>query len=225
MIRDRRVALVFRAVSLLFAITGLSAMMGFFSGEFWPGILAYYTMQSNILAIILFAILTIKTIGGLREDAKGNTGYFARFEMVCTINVMLTFIVYWVLLAPTLFTMVEEYSLWTFDNLAVHAITPLLCLADYILFTAPRHLKYRDIYCVCIFPLLYMAGTSIAGLLGYVYFISPNDGLPVRFPYFFYDFDRIGAASLIYIGAIVVFFLIVGHVFYLFDKRIRKTRD
>jgi len=205
-------------------VTGFSAMMGFFAGNFWPGILAFYTMQSNILAIILFAMLTIKTIGGLREGAKGEAGYFARFEMVCTINVMLTFIVYWVLLAPTLFTMVEEYSLWTFDNLAVHAITPLLCLVDYILFTSPRHLKYRDIYCVCIFPLAYLIGSSIAGLLGYVYFISLSDGLPVRFPYFFYDFDRIGLTALAYIGALIVFFLIIGHVFYALDRKRGKPR-
>jgi len=44
----------------------------------------------------------------------------------------------------------------------------------------------------------------------------------VRFPYFFYDFDRIGAVSLVYIGALLVFFLMLGHIFYLFDRKIRK---
>ena len=214
----------FRAAALLIAVAGILDMLGVFRGNLWLQTFAFYTMQSNVLAIILFGMLCWKTARGLRGGAKGNAGYFARIEMVVTMNVLLTFFVYWVLLAPTIFTMVEDYSLWTFDNLAVHGITPLLCLADYIMFTAPRHLKYRDVYYVSIFPLAYLAGTSIAGLLGYVYFTSASDGLPVRFPYFFYDFDRIGAVSLVYIGGLVVFCLIIGHIFYLFDSRIRKPR-
>jgi len=221
MIKDKRVAFVFRASSLLFAVLGILAMLGVFRGNLWLSTFAFYTMQSNLLAVVLFAMLLVKTIGGLRDGATGNAGYFARFEMVCTINVLLTFVVYWVLLAPTIFSMVEGYSLWTFDNIAVHAITPLLCLFDYILFTSPRHLKYRDIYCVCIFPLAYLAVSSIAGLLGYVYFTSASDGLPVRFPYFFYDFDRIGIASLAYIGGLILFFIIIGHIFYLYDRKRR----
>jgi len=225
MIKDRRVALIFRAASLLIAIAGFLAMLGVFAGRLRPATLAFYTMLSNVLAIVLFCLLTVRTAIGLREGRRGNAGYFARFEMICSIDLMLTLVVYWVLLAPTIFTMAEGYSLLTFDNLAVHAITPLLCLLDYILFTQPRHLKYRDVYFGSIFPLAYLAGTSIAGLLGYVYFTSQADGLPVRFPYFFYDFDRIGIVSLAYIGALLAFFLVIGHVFYLIDKKIRKPGD
>jgi len=210
---------------LVLAIAGFLDMLGVFGGELRLGALMFYTMQSNILAIVLFSMLLIRTLVGLRDGRNGSAGYFARFEMVCVSNVMLTFLVYWVLLAPILFTMVGEYSMWTFDNLAVHAFTPLLCLLDYILFTQPRHLKYRDVYCICIFPLAYMVATSVAGLLGYVYFISADDGLPVRFPYFFYDFDRIGILSLAYIGAMVLFFLLTGHVFYYVDRRLRKCRE
>jgi len=219
MIKNRAIALTFRSIALIIAAAGFLDMLGTFSGELRLGTLMFYTMQSNMLAIALFAMLLIRTAIGLRDGKTGSAGYFARFEMICVNNIMLTFLVYWLLLAPILFTMVEEYSMWTFDNLAVHAFTPLLCLLDYILFTQPRHLKYRDIYYICIFPLAYTAATSIAGLLGYVYFISAADGLPVRFPYFFYDFDRIGFLSLAYIGAMVIFFLLAGHVFYYVDRR------
>ena len=222
MIKDRRFALIFRTAALLFAVAGFLAMLGIFDGGPWRGILAYYTMQSNILAIILFGMLTVRTAMGLREGRRGSAGYFARFEMICTVDILLTFVVYWVMLAPMMFTMGEDYPMWAFDNLAVHGVTPLLCLLDYILFTQPRHLKYRDLYLVSTFPLAYVALTSLAGLLGYVYHVSQADGLPVRFPYFFYDFDRIGLFSFVYIGALLIFFLLVGHVFYLFDRKIRK---
>jgi len=222
MIKNRRFALIFRAASLLFAIAGVLSMMGVFQGSFQFEILAYYTMQSNIFAIVLFGMLTIRTAAGLREGEKGNVGYYARCEMICTFDIMLTFVVFWAILAPTIFTMNGEYELWTFDNLAVHGITPLLCLTDYILFTQARHLKYRDVYYVTIFPLIYLVATSVAGLLGYVYTTSPVDGKPVRFPYFFYDYDRIGAMSFVYIGALIIIFMIVAHGLYLVDKKIRK---
>jgi len=222
MIKNKIFALVFRAASLLFAIIGLLVITGVFRGNFQPKMLVYYTIQSNILVVVLFAMLTVRTALGLREVKNGNSGYFARFEMVCAIDIMLTFFVYWTLLAPNLFSMYENYSLWEFGNLVVHGVTPLLCLLDYILFTQARHLKYRDVYYVVIFPLIYVAATSFAGLLGYVYSVSAVDGKPMRFPYFFYDFDRIGIVSLAYIGGLLLFFLLISHIFYIVDKKVRK---
>ena len=212
-------------ISLIVAVTGFLTMMGVFSGNMNLGALMFYTLQSNILIIVLFVMLNVRTFIGLREDKAAGVspsdwaGYFARFEMVCAINIMLTFLVYWVLLAPMLFTMVSDFPMWTYANLTVHGITPLLCLIDYILFTQRGHLKYRDVYYVCIFPFAYLFGTSIAGLLGYVFFISSDDGLPIRFPYFFYDFDRIGLLSLAYISALFIFILIIGHAFYFVDRK------
>jgi len=222
MIKNLKTALIFRLAATVVAITGFLSMMGVFSGEWHSGALMFYTLQSNVLIIALFIMLTIRTIIGIR-DTESNTntgaGYFPRFEMVCVINIMLTFLVYWVMLAPMLFTMVDEFPMWTYANLAVHGFTPVLCLLDYILFTRRGRLKYRDVYYVCIFPLLYLIGTSIAGLMGYVFFTSAEDGLPIRFPYFFYDFDRIGLLALVYILALFVFLLMVGHVFYFVDRR------
>jgi len=224
MVKNRIFSLVFRVAVLVVAVTGFLTMMGVFGGGWNFSVLAFYTLQSNILVVVLFVMLIIRTVSGLREGQAGGVGYFARFEMVCVVNIMLTFLVYWVLLAPRVFMMVDDFPIWTYANLAVHGFTPILCLLDYILFTKPGHLKYRDVYYVCIFPLFYLVGTSIAGLLGYVYFISADDGLPIRFPYFFYDFDRIGMLSFVYIAGLVVFLIVVGNVFYLFD-RARKRRN
>jgi hypothetical protein len=119
----------------------------------------------------------------------------------------------------------------SFENIAVHGLTPLLVLADYILFTKARHLKYRDVYYTCIFPLFYVVFTSIAGLAGYTYhYVGTHENIfdstitaePVRFPYFFLDFDRIGLMALAYIAGIVVFILLLGHAMYLMDKKVRR---
>ena len=227
MIQNKRFALVFRLGALLFALAGVMKQIGIFEGTVSFNPFMFYTIQSNLLAIALFALLAIRTAKGLREGSHGSVGWYSRFGMVCVVDLLVTMIVFWALLAPT----VEAAYLLTFENIAIHTVTPLLCLIDYILFSEPKRLKYRDVYYVCLFPLGYVALTSIAGLSGYVYgyegimsspLSSYMEMVPVRFPYFFLDFDRLGAMALAYIGGILVFFLILSHSIYWIDRRIRK---
>jgi len=224
MITDRRFALVSRSISLAFAIAGFLSMMGVFTGKLQPSMLMYYTMQSNVLAIVLFAMLVFRTAIGLRKEKTGSAGYYARFEMICVTNLLLTFFAFWLLLAPRLFSMADEFSMWSFGNLAVHCITPFLCFIDYILFYKVHNLKYRDVYFSVLVPLFYFAVTSAAGLLGYVYRISVIDGEPVHYPYFFYDYDRIGAEAIVYITVMVGIFILFVHIFYFIDVKRRKNK-
>jgi uncharacterized membrane protein YhdT len=184
--------------------------------------LMYYTIQSNILALFMFGLLLIKTIRCYVQEGKyGETGFFARFEMVCVIDLLLTMLVYWVLLAPGAFNMGSEYAVFTFANFSVHLLAPLFCLIDYILFTESGHLKYRDVYAIVIFPFFYLALTSAAGFMGYVFRVSP-DGKPVHFPYYFYDYDEVGLKAFLYIGILIFIFLVFAHIFYLLDKKLKK---
>ncbi|MDR1953038.1 MAG: Pr6Pr family membrane protein [Clostridiales Family XIII bacterium] len=220
MIHNRVVALGFRIGCFVLIFLGLAIELNIFHGGMSFAAFMYYTTQSNLLALILFAVLICRTAKGLLQDGKiGKTGYFARFEMVCAVDLLLTLVVFWTLLVPF---MTDDFPLWSFGNLSVHLIAPLLCLIDYILFTDARHLKYRDVYLVVIYPLLYMAFSSAAGLLGYVYRQSAEDGAPVRFPYFFFDFDRIGVQSILYIGALLIVFLLLSHGLYFLDRRVHK---
>jgi hypothetical protein len=196
--------------------------MNVFSGGMSLLRLMYYTIQSNILALFMFGLLLVRTIVGYAREGKyGETGYFARFEMVCVINLILTMLVFWILLAPGIFNMGDDFPLFSFENLSVHLFAPLFCIIDYILFPESGHLKYRDIYAILIFPLLYLVFTSAAGFMGYVFRVSP-DGRPVRFPYFFYDYDELGVKAFLYIGVLVFIFLIIAHGFYWLDKRLKK---
>jgi hypothetical protein len=222
MIHNRLAAFIFRLGSVIFVFSGIVVHLYMSSDKPNFSLFVYYTIQSNLLAFILFGILSCRTAQALLREGKiGKTGYFARFEMVCVIDLLLTLVVYWVMLAPGAFSMAGAYNR-SFGNLAVHLITPLLCLVDYILFTDSNHLKYGDIYLVLIYPLLYLLTSTIMGYAGYIYRISAVDGKPERFPYFFFDFDRIGARSFIYIGVLIVFFLLLSHGLYLFDKKIHK---
>lgn len=207
-------------------LVGLLVNLGIFNNALHLGAFMYYTILSNLLALILFGLLIYKTIRDLStKGSKGSAGYLARFEFVCTVDLLLTFAVYWVLLAPQLFSMGENYSMWSFDNLSVHLIAPLGCLLDYILFAKSKRLKYRDVYLTLIFPFVYLVSTSIAGSLGYVYLISAADGLPVHFPYPFMDYDRVSLLSAdLHIFVIMIAIIVVGHVFYFLNRKQKKRK-
>jgi hypothetical protein len=182
----------------------------------------YYTIQSNLLILAMFGVLIVKTAAGLKKDGCGGcAGYLPQFVFICMIDIILTFSVYWVMLVPDALNTGADIGLWTFSNLSAHAVTPVLCAIDYFVFTAAPRLKYRDIYYTLIYPLIYMLASTIAGFSGYVYRIY-SDGSPVRFPYFFFDYDRIGAGFILYTAALIVFFVALGHIIYWFDKKAAK---
>ncbi len=223
MIRNRIVALLFRTSILIVIVLGLLNNFGVFRGTFTWGALMFYTVQSNILGLVLFCILLFRTIRDITQKGpRGPAGYFARFEFVCTVNLLLTLAVYWLLLAPQPFAMTENSSIWSFANLSVHLIAPLGCLIDYILFTKSKKLKYPDVYKVLIFPFAYLAFASIAGLLGYTY--HPATGATSHYPYPFMDYDKVGIQALVYIAGIALALLAVGHLLYLFDQKIKKPQ-
>ena len=163
-------ALVYRIIAFIIAVTGFFVIAGVTQGAFNSGIMMYYTMQSNLIGIIMLGILVIKTIRDMRNNQSSHPGYYPQLMMVVSITLFITFLVFWVMLAPLMFTMTTDFDLWSFGNLAVHTYTPLLVLFDYVLFSPPRHLKYSHIYYIAIYPIAYLLFTTIAGFMGYVYF-------------------------------------------------------
>lgn len=223
-VRDRRVALGFRIGGFLLALCGLLDVVGVFAGQVNGESFMYYTIQTNLLALGLFGLLGVRTILGLRESRTGSAGWFSRLEMVIVVDVLVTLVVFWTLLAPSF----DADYLWSFSNLGPHTLTPLACLADYVLFSPAKKLKYKDVFFTCLYPGLYLALVTIAGFSGYVYywqFDQPwsSAPTPVRFPYFFLDYDRIGAWVLLYANAATAFYLLLGHLFYLVDKKVRRA--
>jgi len=230
MIKNKIVALVFRIVAFIVISVGLARQFGFFNGIVYLESLKYYTILSNILALTMFAVLLPPTVNGLRGGHRGCAAYFTRFCMVCSVNLLLTFFVFWALLAPN----VPAFYLVSLDNILIHVFAPLACLLDYILFSETGKIRYKDVYSTLIFPYIYSASAIIAGYLGYNYglrfvvteYLSADsvEGyiVPKRAPYFFLDFDEIGLHVLLYAAGIIAFILLIAHVFYILDYKLYK---
>lgn len=203
-----------RTISFIIALTGILATCGLFKGVWRWSSWMYYTIQSNVLIILLFGYLVIASIKSIMvEGKKGEIKSNAHFEMVCMIDIFLTFLVYWTMLAP------QIGNIWKYDNVIVHGITPLLCIFDYYLFIPRKRLTYKDVYLSLIFPLSYVGATTVAGFLGYRYSYD-RSGKPVHFPYFFMDYDRIGWRALYYILGLSIFIIIISYIVYRIDRKV-----
>jgi hypothetical protein len=218
MIKNKTAALVFRSASLIFVAAGIFANLRLAVGSAHPfSMLMFYTIQSNLLALALFALLTVRTAKELR--APGGCSFYPRLSMVVAVDLLVTLVGFWALLAPMAFTMADTgFQMWSFANLAAHLFTSLLCLADYLLFAQPGKLKYRNIYSAVIYPLAYVGFVTAAGFGGYTYAMPTEDGGAMHFPYFFLDWERLGAKVLLFVGVLVAFFVLLGHGLFWLDK-------
>lgn len=225
MICDKRIAVLFRSIALILVFAGLYNNFVVFSSTYLIRRIMYYTMQSNFLVLLLFVMLLVRTIcSWVKTGPKGTAGFFARFEMLVVVAIIICMLVYWGILSLPYFKAGSFDVLFSFRNLSVHLFTPLLCLADYLLFAPHGHLKYRDIYLALIFPLYYLILTTILGFSGFVYRISALERRAVRFPYSFYDYDVLGARAVLNILGLILFFLLVSHLIYFLDKKWKKDR-
>lgn len=223
MIKNKKFALWFRLFAFVLSILGIVVHLRIYLFEFKVASLMYYTIQSNILAIVMFSILLYKTIKDYQVNKEdSNCSYMPRFEFVVMIDLLLTMIVYWVLLAPTAFKMTGENSLFSFSNLTLHLFVPLLCLIDYFIFTKSKQVNYKDIYLTVLFPLFYLIFTSIAGVFGYVYASVSNPNRIVHYPYFFMDYDIYGVMTIVNILVMTAIFLLLGHLVYFIDSKLKR---
>jgi hypothetical protein len=214
MIKNKSVILTTRIASFIIVLLGIVSICGGLEGKWDWSLFMYYTIQSNTLVLIMFCFLIVKTIESIKDGSE-SIKKTKDFEMVCMIDIFLTFFVYWTMLAPTM------TNLWVFSNVAVHGIAPLVCIVDYYLYYQNDRVSYRTVYYSLIFPLLYIIINSIIGLSGYTYYID-RTGKSVHFPYFFMDYYRLGTKTIPYIIGLVVFMICISHFVYGIDKYIIK---
>lgn len=214
-------ALGFRAFVSIFAVAGILIHINVFNSDFTRASLYYYTVQSNIVVAIFFIYMFIRTCISFYKKSY-EVSFSANLQFVLLIDILLTFIVFWVLLAPQAHQV--DFPLWTFSNLAVHAITPIFMLIDYLWFKDKGNVKKHSVYWTLAFPLVYVLITSMIGLTGFV-FSYDELGVPIHYPYFFMDYDRVGALSIVYILILILVFLGISYGFYRLDHQAKHRKS
>lgn len=221
-IKNRHALLIYRGLLALLALYGILSTAGVFKGSFSSVVFVFYTVQSNALVAILFLYLFIR--GALRLNKGGYTPSAAllRVKGAVTLCITVTFLVFWVLLAPSMFQMTEgDNYLLSFDNNAVHTIVPLMTILDWVLFDEKGVFKKYDPLLWLATPVAYFLFAVIRAEIGGV-IMTVNS----RYPYFFIDFDLYGYKVFYYVLAILFFFTALGYLILLIDRKcFKKFKD
>ena len=187
---------------------------GFMGGRY---VFMYFTVQSNITEIIIAAVFLANELSS--RKFAGQT--LLRLKFVFTIAITITFLVFFTMLVPFVST---EY-LTSFNNLSLHAIVPLLAIADFFIFDTDISLSYPGSMAGLAMPLYYVLFYFIGVPLGFQYSEAGNTA-----PYFFLNFREIGwfmekgtVGVILWIIILVVLMSCLCMLFAFFMKRRQKT--
>lgn len=217
MITNRVAQLIYRAIFVALSLIGIMQGAGFFYGG-TPNIdnLVFYTNLSNYLCFIVMIIVLIKTYKHVAKgELRGNNDIICHLKFYTTIIILVTFLVYNILLTDNMFgTGFNELG-----NLLLHIVLPLLFVFDFLLFDKHHSLKWYDPLLSTVLPLIYVAFILIRGAI----IKDSYDG--VIYPYFFLDVSSIGIGSVfLWVFVLLLIFIVIGYVFYLYDKIYIKDR-
>ncbi len=118
---------------------------------------------------------------------------------VATLSLILTALVFWALLAPSM-----EFNLLSYPNLVQHLFGPILVIADRLLFYVGSAPSGREILIALVHPVLYVITVMAVGIAGVMEFPTG------RFPYPFLDVYKHGAMVLVYIASLTIGIIIVA---------------
>ncbi len=141
---------------------------------------AYYTIQSNIVCIAACFFYIIQSFS--KEKVEGY-----RLSLInggAVMCIMLTFLVYHFLLAPTIDS---GSAMIGPGNIYVHYIFPLLILADYIIFQKKGMFSYRMVWKWTLLPIAYCIFAFTYSYFGGRFGFNRH-----LVPYFFLDYIRFG---------------------------------
>lgn len=145
--------------------------------------LNFYTLQSNLWVFILELVLLLLTI---IEDVKQVSIIKEKMvvlKFVMTVAILVTFIVYWSMLAPY----VAQKNVLALSNVILHAISPILMLVDFLVFDREYTFKKNNVYLTIIPPLYYLIFAMVRAEISDTVFTQGS-----RYPYWFIDIDTFG---------------------------------
>ena len=219
MLDKRIISFLYRTLLIISLSTGI--IMNVATTSSVSAILSYYTLQSNILCLVVFVILQILSV--LKIDYQESEVYHL-VKGCITITIATTGLVYAIALAPIGFNMhIDTSGLVKFmTDFLVHRLSPILVLLDHFLFDKKGKLKFYYPFIWLIIPLNYLI---------YVYAYSAGGGEffgvggSTKFAYIFLDYTQIGYEGVAWaIVIMAIFILAISFLLVLVDRVMGSRR-
>jgi hypothetical protein len=175
-----------------------------------------FTYLSNLLVFCFIGYCVVKgIIDILKNGLHGSSDYLPRVQAGLTVAIFFTMVIYWALIAKW-----DDISSFSFVNIALHLVIPLLAIADYVLIRGNGYLKKRD-------PLYYAACAIgyflIMGILG-AFKLHAFTTNPLNYwPYGFMNFNTLGGLPVAIIGGVGAVYVGISYLLVYLDKYTKKV--
>lgn len=211
---------LFRGALVVGCGIGIALLLGLFNGEFNTMQLIFYTVQSNLVIFLAYGFLLIKSLLASYQKKEVVAEDFSSNIMgALTLMIVVTGAIYNFVLAPTI-PDTAAYSVNTLSNFLVHTYTPLMVLADWLIFVDNRRLKEARPYTWVVIPLIYWVYSIIRAQVG-----GPIFGDVGYYPYFFIDADLYGWPRVfLNVLILLVVFLVLGYLMVFLTKQINRLK-
>ena len=224
MIKNRTAQLIYQTIYCTLGLVGFVACLGIFDNinairwDFY----VHFTNLSNFLCIGVM-------LGSLIETAKKKEDSFVTaapiLKFIGMLGILLTFLVFNIMLAGAPDR--DPQANWRVGSLIFHVVLPIMYIADWFLFRERKKCKWYYPVASIAFPLAYVIFLLIQAVI--LKFDSsiliPTTTTPLIYPYFFVNLDTQGVSGvLMWIGILSVAFVVVGFLFFGFDKIGKKTQ-
>ena len=214
MIKNRTAQLMFQTAFCTFGIIGILASLGLFDYAFRADFFVHFTNLSNYICIgIMFAEL----IQTAKKKEDSYTTVLPTLKFMGVLMILLTFIVFNFLLAPTR----EMHLNFKVASIVLHVILPIMYVTDWFLFYERGKVK-------AYMPLLSMSVPLIYVIFVYIraWILDFNAEIPYIYPYFFLNLETQGIMGVLkWIVILLVAFIIVGFIFFGLDRLIKSPKE
>ncbi len=226
LIKNRMFSLFVRLAIVAFGLLGIQLVIMNEVTTFPMQLLYFYTIQSNIITIIVSFILLVKDIRLFTHHGeKGEPGSISPLiQLGNAYIILITFLVYATLLNGYTFSQGFEWEgiKFAIGNILLHYIVPILTIGDYFLFCKKGKAVFKKAIFWLIYPLLYFVFIMIRAEVG-----EPlqNMGQEVLtyYPYPFLDVDQLGWNRVI-LNVVLLCVVFVGFIWAIsrLDKKLGR---
>ncbi len=168
---------------------GMLLMLGLLSGQFDSSQLIFYTIQSNLVILISYGYLLLKSLLVSRKAQRlVAVDFNATIMGALTLMSLVTGLIYNFVLAPQMPVDVA-YSVNNWSNFLAHTFTPVMVCIDWLIFADKSTLTKLSSVTWLIIPLAYWLFSIVRAPIGGA---IPQLGNQSRYPYFFINSDLNG---------------------------------
>lgn len=212
-------ALVFRIATLAVIIAGVVRITGVFTSEPTWGALRYYTVLSNLLCLVWVVLLIIRTMRDISATGpRGHSTPSARWSGAVMMAITVTMLVYLVVLVPATFQQEGDYVPFSLTDNLIHIITPILLIADWLLFVPKGQLRWTDPPLWALIPYAYLAYAIVYGSMGGEFADGKN------YPYPFLNVAELGVGGVaLWIVVLSVALIGFGYLYVALDRLLARA--